>query len=49
VNLCSLYIINKNIKIEPYHIAINEVVICESGIIPAKKTKTSNAQYSKLP
>jgi hypothetical protein len=49
VNLCSLYIKNRNIKIdESYHIAINEVVICESGIIPAKKTKTSKAQYSKL-
>jgi len=40
---------NRNIKpLEPYQIAINEVVICESGKSPAKKTKTSKAQYSKL-
>lgn len=31
-----------------YHIEVNEVVISEFGINPAKITRISKAQYSKL-
>jgi len=49
MNLLLFYTNKENIKVlELYHIATNEVVICELGNRPPKKTRTSKAQYSKL-